>query len=64
MLDRIFPAVDLLKRFPEAGRRGRIEGTRELFILPTPFVMAYRIGTRKLDVIALLHGSRKWPGKF
>jgi toxin ParE1/3/4 len=30
MLERIFTAVEMLERFPEVGRRGRISGPREL----------------------------------
>ena len=29
MLDRIFATVEVLEKFPEAGRRGRIAGMRE-----------------------------------
>jgi plasmid stabilization system protein ParE len=64
MLERIFSAVELLARLPEAGRQGRIPRTRELVILPTPFVVSYRIKPNKIEVIALFHGARKWPGKF
>jgi plasmid stabilization system protein ParE len=63
MLRRIFSAVDLSERHPEAGRRGRIAGTRELVILATPFLVAYR-ARRKIEVLALLHGARKWPDRF
>jgi toxin ParE1/3/4 len=61
MLDRIFSAVELLERHPEAGRRGRIHGTRELVIVPTPFLIAYRARRDRIEVLALLHGARKWP---
>ena len=64
MLDRIFSAVELLERFPEVGRLGRISGTRELVIVPTPFLVAYRIRRGKIEIISLLHGARKWPDKF
>jgi toxin ParE1/3/4 len=63
MLDRIFSAVELLERFPEAGRRGRISGTRELVIAPTPFLVAYRVRRAKIEILSLLHGARKWPDK-
>jgi toxin ParE1/3/4 len=61
MLVRIFSAVELLERHPEAGRPGRIPGTRELVIVPTPFLIAYRIHSARIEVLALLHGARKWP---
>jgi toxin ParE1/3/4 len=61
MLDRIFSGVELLERYPGAGRPGRIPGTRELVIVPTPFLVAYRIHRGKIEILALLHGARKWP---
>jgi toxin ParE1/3/4 len=64
MLDRIFSAVELLERFPQAGRPGRIAGTRELVITPTPFLAAYRIRRGKVEILSLLHGARKWPEAF
>jgi toxin ParE1/3/4 len=64
MLDRIFTAVELLERFPEAGRLGRIPGTRELVIVPTPSLIAYRVRRSKIEILALLHGARKWPEAF
>jgi plasmid stabilization system protein ParE len=64
MLDRIFSAVEILERFPEAGWRGRISGTGELVIAPTPFLVAYRVRREKIEILSLLHGARKWPDKI
>jgi toxin ParE1/3/4 len=64
MLDRIFSAVELLEAFAEAGRPGRIAGTRELLITPTPFHIAYRTRRGRIEILALLRGARKWPEGF
>jgi len=64
MLDRIFSAVEILPRFPVAGRPGRIAGTRELVIRPTPFIAAYRTRRGKIEILSLLHGARKWPDRL
>jgi toxin ParE1/3/4 len=64
MLDRIFSTVELLEKFPDTGRRGRISGSRELVIIPTPFLIAYRTYRGKIEILALLHGARKWPERF
>ena len=64
MLDRIFSTVEILQRFPEAGRPGRVAGTRELVIVPTPFLVAYRIHRGTIEILSLLHGARKWPERF
>ncbi len=64
MLDRIFSAVELLENHPEIGRRGRVSGTRELVLTPMPFLLAYRVRRARIDILALLHAARKWPGRF
>lgn len=64
MLERIFSAVELLERFPGAGRPGRIAGSRELVIVPTPSLVAYRVRRGKIEIVSLLHGARKWPDAF
>jgi toxin ParE1/3/4 len=43
--ERIGAAARLLLDFPESGRLGRVEGTRELVVAHTAFVMPYRIGS-------------------
>ena len=64
MLERIFSAVELLQRYPAAGRPCRIPGTRELVIIPTPFLVAYRVRRDRIEILALLHGARKWPEAY
>jgi toxin ParE1/3/4 len=64
MLDRIFSVVELLETFPEAGRPGRIAGTRELVVVPTPFLIVYRTRRGKIEILSLLHGARKWPDQL
>ncbi len=64
MQERIFSAVELLQNHPELGRQGRVPGSRELVLTPTPFVIAYRVRREKIEIVALLHAARKWPGRF
>ena len=64
MIDRIFSVVEFLEHHPELGRTGRIHNTRELILKPLPFLLAYRASRKKIEVLALLHGSRKWPAAF
>jgi addiction module RelE/StbE family toxin len=59
--DRIREQVETLARFPESGRAGRIEGTRELVINRTPYIAAYRIAGSTVRILRVLHGSRQWP---
>lgn len=53
--------VDALRRHPEIGRPGRVAGTRELVIPGTPFIVAYRVKDKRLEVLAVICGARRWP---
>jgi toxin ParE1/3/4 len=59
--DRIREQVETLRQFPESGRPGRIEGTRELIISRTPYIVAYSVTGNTVRVLRVLHGSRRWP---
>lgn len=61
MDDRIAQRTRSLMRFPESGRPGRIEGTRELVIDRTPYIIAYRITGNTVRILRVLHGSQLWP---
>ena len=62
--DRIEARVEGLGLFPEMGRSGRIEGTRELVISRTPYIAAYRIGGDTVRILRVLHGAQQWPGEM
>lgn len=62
--DRVDAAFELLRDFPEAGRIGRIAGTRELVVHGTPYVAAYCIESEAIVVLALIHAARAWPDKL
>ena len=64
MATRIRNAIDGLTLFSDRGRLGRVIGTRELVIPTTPFIVAYRVGDGYIDVLAILHGARRWPSAF
>ncbi len=65
MLDRIIDAVEHLSFYPNAGREGRVKNTRELVIVNTPYIVAYRIKNKNtIQVLAVLHGKRRWPESF
>jgi addiction module RelE/StbE family toxin len=60
-LERMQQAVAILVRHPMAGRTGRIPGTRELIVPGTPWILPYRIRRGFIDILAVIHGARKWP---
>ena len=54
--------VDMLLQHPKMGRPGRVKGTRELVIGRTSFFAVYRLeGSKRIQIIRLLHGSQQWP---
>jgi toxin ParE1/3/4 len=59
--DRIDAQVDILLQHPQLGRPGRKQGTRELVISHTPFIMVYRIKGQRIELLRLLHGAQMWP---
>lgn len=59
--DRLAAAAALLGRSPGIGREGRIEGTRELVVPKTRFLLPYRIGDEQLEIIHVHHARRDWP---
>lgn len=59
--DRVEEQLDLLLQHPQMGRPGRKQGTRELVISRTPFIVVYRIKGKRIELLRLLHGSQQWP---
>jgi addiction module RelE/StbE family toxin len=53
-----------LERFPEKGRCGRVDGTFELVVVRTPYIVAYRIKEGRIQVLRILHSSQPWPTSF
>jgi toxin ParE1/3/4 len=45
-----------LAKFPNLGRPGRKEGTRELIIGGTPFIVVYR-QTSVIEIVSVFHSS-------
>ena len=64
LVARIERAVARLADCPELGRMGRVEGTRELVVAHTPYIVAYRVRDDEVIVLAVQHASRQWPARF
>lgn len=63
-IERILTGVEALVHHPHMGRRGRVPRTRELVITGTPFVVGYRVRKDRIEILAVLHGARRWPDRF
>jgi toxin ParE1/3/4 len=64
LVEQIFAVVERLEQYPRMGRAGRVEGTRELVIAGTAFVVIYQVAAERVEVLAVLHAARKWPEEF
>jgi addiction module RelE/StbE family toxin len=53
--------VKVRQDHPAIGRPGRIEGSRELVIGHFPYIVAYRQAVTRVEILAVLHSSRRWP---
>jgi len=62
--NRIRNAANQLRQKPRLGRPGRVAGTRELVVLKTPYIIAYRVRARKVQILSVIHGARHWPARF
>jgi toxin ParE1/3/4 len=64
MIGRIHQACGALEALPDIGRPGRVAGTRELIVSGTPYIVPYRVRDDAVEILAVFHGSRKWPVAF
>ena len=56
--------VDLLARHPGLGRPGRVEGTRELVVPDTPYIIPYRVREGRVEILRVFYAARKWPPRL
>jgi len=60
----VLDAAAQIGKFPQGGRKGRTEGTREIVISGLPYIVPYRIANDTILLLAVAHTSRKWPKKL
>lgn len=61
---KVVHSVNQLSKHPTIGGPGRLEGTRELIVADTPFIVPYRIKNEIIQILRVLHHSQKWPKKL
>jgi plasmid stabilization system protein ParE len=52
-------AVQRLDRAPGRGRPGRLRGTRELVVVGTPYIVAYRVHANDIEILTVQHGAQR-----
>jgi toxin ParE1/3/4 len=58
---KIQVAVKQLAQFPLMGRVVRVEGTRELVIINTPYFVVYGLKENTVEILRVLHTSKRYP---
>jgi addiction module RelE/StbE family toxin len=58
-INRIYNSARSLKQFPEKGRLGRIEGTRELVLVPLPYLITYSVTPECVQLLRIYHGAQE-----
>ena len=64
LLAEIKERAVLLQNNPELGRTGRVDGTRELVVAGTQYILPYRLKEQQIQILAVFHGARLWPDNF
>jgi len=64
MVRTIRAAPQQLLHQPASGRPGRIDGTRELVITGTSYILPYRVHQDAIEILAVIHTSRQWPDQL
>ncbi len=63
ILELIDQTEALLTRHAAIGRAGRVLGTRELVIGNLPYIIPYRVRDGEIEILRVLHTSRRWSGE-
>lgn len=61
LIRRVCDAPSALLTFPNRGRPGKKEGTRELVLAPLPYIVVYTLRGDVIFVVRILHGAQQWP---
>jgi addiction module RelE/StbE family toxin len=54
----IYDGVGALRQFPERGRTGHVEGSRELVFSGLPYIAVYRVIGHTIEISRIYHGAQ------
>jgi toxin ParE1/3/4 len=60
-VQKLYDSARSLRKFPNRGRMGQMENTRELVTLPVPYIIVYRVDSDFVHIFRVLHGSEDRP---
>ncbi|MDK2407957.1 type II toxin-antitoxin system mRNA interferase toxin, RelE/StbE family [Aphanizomenon sp. PH219] len=58
---KIQNAANQLENYPFMGKSGRVDGTRELIISNSPYMIIYRVKEETVEILRILHTSKRYP---
>jgi toxin ParE1/3/4 len=58
---KIIDSTERIIHFPEIGRPGRVNHTREFVVSDTEYLIVYRLKKNAIHFLRVLHGHQKWP---
>jgi toxin ParE1/3/4 len=61
VLGRIRDAAQTIDQFPLVGRLGWTQGTREIVVPRTPYILIYRYTSDVVVIARIRHGAQRWP---
>jgi toxin ParE1/3/4 len=61
LIRELYDAPSTLMSFPNRGRPGKKEGTRELVMPSLPYVIVYQVRSDTVHIVRILHSSQDWP---
>jgi len=56
---KVYEAVRSLKQWPDRGRPGREQGTRELLLPPLPYIPVYRVKEQSIEILRIYHAAQE-----
>lgn len=61
---KLLQQLNVLSSYPDLGRVGRVDGTRELVISRTDLIAVYEVRQEIVRILRIVHGAQDWPARF
>ncbi len=57
----LYDGITSLRKFPNMGRVGRLENSRELIFRNLPYIVVYRVSAEIIEISRIYHAAQDWP---
>jgi addiction module RelE/StbE family toxin len=58
---KLYEAAKSLSDMPRRGRVGQAPGTRELIVVPLPYIVVYQVLEQDIRIVRVRHTAQEWP---